>query len=156
LSKLEIRSLTEADAVAVSRLLTADPPEYREHFHPFPADEESVRSVLGAATRDAYWGVWSGESLLGLVMLRGLDAGFSAPAFGVYVARAASGSGIATLALVLAEAWCRLNGHAEVMLTVHPDNASARRLYEAKGYRFTGEQSASGHRIYRKPLNDPA
>ena len=152
--KLEIRSLTETDAGVVSELLTADPLEYREHFHPFSPDEESVRGVLGAADRDGYWGIWSGESgLVGLVMLRGLDAGFAAPAFGVYVARSESGSGIATLALSFAETWCRLNGCAEIMLTVHGDNSAARRLYEAAGYRFDGEHSDAGHRIYRKSLS---
>jgi RimJ/RimL family protein N-acetyltransferase len=152
LRDLEVRRLTEADAVAVSTLLTADPDDYRRHFHPFPTDPESVRTALAAAVEDVYWGIWS-EGLQAVVMLRGLDAGFTAPAFGVYVARASSGAGIARLAIALAEAWCRLNARREIMLTVHADNAAARRLYETTGYQFAGELSEAGHRIYRKKLD---
>lgn len=152
LRDLEIRRLTASDAVAVSRLLTADPEGYRPHFHPLATDPESLHAALAAAVEDIYWGIWAGE-LRGILMLRGLDAGFAAPAFGVYVARAASGAGIATFALAFAEAWCRLNGRREIMLTVHADNTAARRLYEGAGYRFGGELSDAGHRIYRKQLD---
>lgn len=151
--ELEIRVLTPADAGAVSSLLTADPSEYGRHFQPFAPDPEAVRAELAAAVNDVYWGIWAGaDDLVGIVMLRGLDAGFQTPSFGVFVASRAAGSGIGTFALAFAEAWCRLNGRDEIMLTVHEDNVSARRLYEAKGYRFSGELSEAGHRIYRKPL----
>lgn len=150
---LELRLLSEADATAVSRLLTGDPPGYGEHFHPFAPEPESVRRALAGAVEDRYWGIRTdADELLGILMLRGLDAGYSAPSFGVYVAQAASGAGIGSFALAFAESWCRLNGRPELMLTVHPDNESALRLYEARGFRFAGEHSDIGHRIYRKPL----
>jgi RimJ/RimL family protein N-acetyltransferase len=152
LRDFEVHRLADSDAVAVSRLLTADPDDYRRYFHAFQADPESVRAALAAAVEDMYWGIWAGE-LQGIVMLRGIDAGFATPAFGVYVARAAAGAGIATFALAFAESWCRLNGRSEIMLTVHADNTAARRLYEATGYRFDGELSEAGHRIYRKQLD---
>ena len=152
LRNLEIRRLTKEDAAAVSRLLTSDPLEYRQHFHPFATDDESVRVVLAEAVEDVYWGIWAGD-LLGIVMLRGLDTGFASPAFGVYVAREVSGAGIASFALAFAEAWCRINGRSAIMLTVDAENAAARGLYEASGYRFAGELSDAGHRIYRKQLD---
>jgi RimJ/RimL family protein N-acetyltransferase len=151
--KLELRVLRETDAEAMSRLLTEDPSDYGKHFHPFAPEPEAIRQTLAAAVEDVYWGVWArGSELLAIVMLRGLDAGFRAPSFGVYVARAASGAGIAGFALAFAESWCRLTGREQLMLTVHPENDVARRLYEARGFRFAGEHSEGGHRIYRKPL----
>jgi RimJ/RimL family protein N-acetyltransferase len=155
LRDLELRLLRESDGEAVARLLTRDPPEYGRHFHPFGPEPESVRRALAAAVNDRYWGVWGDEGeLVAVVLLRGLDAGYRVPSFGVYVAQAASGSGIGTFALAFAESWCRLNGRQELMLTVHPDNTSARSLYEAYGFRFAGEHSDIGHRIYRKRLGD--
>jgi GNAT superfamily N-acetyltransferase len=153
LSSLEIRPLTESDAAAVSGLLTADPPEYRRHFEPFPGDPASVAGVLAAAADDRFWGIFAErDELAALVMLRGLDAGYSTPAFGVYVAERRSRSGLAKLALAFAEAWCRLNRIDEIMLTVHPENDAARGLYEREGFSTTGAQSDIGHLVYRKGL----
>jgi GNAT superfamily N-acetyltransferase len=85
-------------------------------------------------------------------MLRGLDAGFASPAFGVYVAERHAGRRLGTVALAFAEAWCSLNGCPEIMLTVHPDHARARQLYEDRGFVASGESSAVGNLVYRKPL----
>jgi RimJ/RimL family protein N-acetyltransferase len=153
LSDLQIRVLVESDASAVGELLIADPPEYRQHFEPFSGNVSELASRFRDAGDDRYWGVFAdGGELLALVMLRGLDAGFVAPAFGIYVAERHAGSGIGTLALAFAETWCRLNELTEIMLTVHPENAAARRMYERRGFDATGEQSALGHLIYRKRL----
>jgi RimJ/RimL family protein N-acetyltransferase len=154
LSELQIRGLGDADALALSSLLTADPPEYRKHFHPFPTDAAGIAAMLAAAKEDHFWGIVAGGGqLVAVMMLRGFDAGFAAPAFGVYVGEAWSRRGLATLALAFAQAWCRLNGCPDIMLTVHPDNAPARDMYEREGFLFSGEHSAIGHRIYRKTLS---
>lgn len=152
MSELAIRALVEADAAALSRLLSADPASYRAHFEGLPADAAALASVLGSAREDRYWGIAAGDELLALVMLRGLDAGFAAPAFGVYVGRQWSRRGLGTLALAFAQAWCRLNGVREIVLTVDPGNEVARDIYERDGFRFSGELSPIGHRIYRKAL----
>ena len=152
MSEFEIRALGEPDAAAVTELLSADPPAYREHFEGLPADTAAVGATIGAAQQDRFWGIHFRDGLVGLVMLRGLDAGFAAPAFGVYVGERWARHGLATLALAFAQAWCRLNGVDELMLTVHADNDVARRLYESEGFRFSGELSPIGHRIYRKRI----
>ena len=153
MSDLQIRALVDGDGAAVSKLLTADPPEYRKHFEPFSGDVGELAGRLRDADEDRYWGVFAKKGeLIALVMLRGLDAGFDAPAFGLYVAEHHKRSGIGTLALAFAETWCRLNGRTEIMLTVHPENTVARRIYERHGFGATGERSELGHVIYRKRL----
>ena len=153
MSDLQIRALAEGDANAVGQLLRADPPEYRQHFEPFSGNVGELASRLRDANEDRYWGVFAdGAELVALVMLRGLDAGFDAPAFGIYVAERHARSGIGTLALAFAETWCRLNGRTEIMLTVHPENTVARRMYQRRGFEATGEQSNLGHLIYKKRM----
>lgn len=152
MSDLRIRSLGPGDAEDLAGLLAADPPAYGRHFQPFPARVEDIVAVLGTAERDRFWGIFTDDGLAALVMLRGFEAGFDVPAFGVYVAQRHSTKGLGSLALGFAEAWCRLNGHRELMLTVDPDNGAARLLYEQKGFVHSGEQSPRGHLVYRKHL----
>lgn len=133
-------------------LLAADGEEYRRWFTPFEDDADAVTAEIAGAVRDRYWLVALDDEPAGLVLLRGLDAGFAAPAFGVYVAERFSGRGLGSLALAFAEAWCRVNGLPELMLTVHPENLHARRLYERSGFAFAGETSEAGNLVLRKPL----
>lgn len=154
MTELGIRRLSDADADAVATLLSADPPKYRAHFDPFTVDAAAIALALSRASRDRYWGLTADGELVGLMLLRGLDAGYAVPALGVYVAEQWSRRGLARLTLAFAEAWCRLNQLEELMLTVHPENAPARGLYERSGFRFDGEHSERGHRIYRKSLSD--
>jgi len=154
LSDLVIRPLTPGDAEELSRLLTRDDEAYRRHFVPFETTMEALARVLGGALRDRFWGIAVDGSLAGLIMLRGLDAGFEAPAFGVYVAQSRSRRGLGRLALAYVEAWCRLEGCAELMLSVHADNVHARRMYEHDGFCATGETTERGQAIMRKRLSD--
>ena len=149
---LRIRPLGPNDAEALAILVTDDSADYRRFFEPFPRGRADIDAALEQANKDSYWGFFVEGELAALLMLRGLDAGFAAPAFGVYVAERYARRGLATAALAVAEAWCRLNDLDELMLTVHPAHKQARRLYEAQGFSSAGEQSAIGHLVYRKPL----
>ena len=150
-----IRRLTPDDAAALSRLLTNDALPYRQNFTPFETAPEAIARMLGAARRDGFWGVTIDGALAGLIMLRGLDAGFDTPAFGVYVAQASSRRGLGRLAVAYAESWCRLEGCRELMLSVHADNTYAKRVYEHEGFVATGELTDRGHAIMRKRLVNP-
>ena len=86
-------------------------------------------------------------------MLRGLDEGYAAPAFGVYVAKSHAAKGIGTLALQFAMTWCRLNECPEIMLSVHPAQAAGVHIYQRFGFQFTGDSSSRGHHIYRRTLS---
>ena len=154
MSDLETRPLTEGDAPDLSRLLTRDSADYQRYFEPFATDPLDMAAVLAAADQDRFWGVFTDGELAALVMLRGLDAGHAAPAFGIYVAERRSRMGIASHALEFAESWCRAHDRHEIMLTVHPENGIARGLYERRGFAATGERSSLGHLIYRKRLEE--
>ncbi len=149
---IEILRLTSEMAGEAADLLCGDPPDYRRHFTGLPEDAGKIAEVLGAARKDVYWLVRVGGDSAGLFMLRGMDAGHQAPAFGVYIGSRHAGKGLARLVLAYSMAWCRLNGLAELMLTVADDNLPAVRIYEQFGMVFGGERSAKGHRIYRKKL----
>lgn len=53
---------------------------------------------------------------------------------GVYVRPADRGAGLGGRLLARAEAWGRERGCEHATLSVHPDNATARRLYDGRGY----------------------
>jgi GNAT superfamily N-acetyltransferase len=149
---IEILPLTPEMAGEAADLLFGDPPDYRRHFTGLPEEAGKIADVLGAARKDAYWMVRVAGDNAGIFMLRGMDAGYTAPAFGVYIGSLHAGKGLARLVLAYSMAWCRLNGLDELMLTVADDNFPAIRIYEQSGMVSGGERSAKGHRIYRKKL----
>ena len=149
---IEILTLTPEMAGEAVDLMLEDPIDHRRHFTGLPEDERSFSEMLSAAQRDSYWMVRVRGDNAGLFMLRGMDAGYSTPAFGVYIRRRYARKGLARLVLAYSIAWCRLNGVEELMLTVADDNIAAVWIYEQAGMVFCGEHSAKGHRIYRKKL----
>jgi RimJ/RimL family protein N-acetyltransferase len=152
LSDLRIHRIGSEDLSEVKQLLTSDRPGYGQYFQAWDMSHDAWASMISGARMDGYWGMRIDRTMAGLFMLRGLDAGYKAPAYGIYVAEAFSGKGLAKLSLCFAVAWCLINAHEEIMLTVHPDHTRARALYENAGFRFYGEHSGMGHCIMRKRL----
>jgi RimJ/RimL family protein N-acetyltransferase len=153
--------LTPADAPELSRLLLAARPKYLAHFHPFPFDAPSLETRLRARRLDQYFALRCDGALAGFWMLRGLDEGYTRPAFGVFVAEEFAGRGLATRALRESIAWCRAHGIARLMLKVHPENIRARRTYDRAGFRFSEICSRTQHEILElaltpEPSLDPA
>lgn len=146
--EIEIRDLTDSDAAALSKLLLAERPEYIGHFHPFAFDEKTIAEQLTSRRRDRFWGFWCGPELIGFFMMRGLDAGYARPAFGICVAEASSGKGLARRALQHSSDWAAAEGIQTMILTVSEDNVRARRIYEDFGFRPTGQLADSGLTIY--------
>jgi hypothetical protein len=146
-----IRPLGVEDAAAVSVLLRAQPPEYVRFFYAFGFGEEEVARVLGGRGRDVYSGMfWRGE-LAGFFMLRGWDAGYEVPSFGVLVDVKHRGRAFMRIALDVAKLICRLAGAPRLMTKIHPDNVSprgARRL----GLVQTGFEAETGNVIYHIDL----
>jgi CMP-N,N'-diacetyllegionaminic acid synthase len=147
---VQIALLYAHDAQELSDLILGDTLEYREHFTPFPFDTDALRNRLLLARRDQYWGIWIGDALACCFMLRGFDAGYERPSFGVYVGERFAGSGLATLALQYALTWCRLQGIVSVMLKVHPENSSARSVYERAGFTFDRVCENTSHHVFVK------
>ena len=146
-----VRPLGVEDAGAVSRLLRAQPPGYVRFFYAFAFDEASVARVLAGRVRDVYSGIfWQGR-LVGIFMLRGWDAGYEVPSFGVMVDERHRGRAFMRLSLETAKLIARLAGAPRLMAKIHPDNVSprgARRL----GLVQTGVEAETGNVIYHIEL----
>lgn len=146
--RFELRPLRSEDAPHLSRMLSSQPPDYARHFHPFDFDEISISDILSRARRDIFMGMYWGGRLAGFFMLRGWDAGYGVPAYGVLIDRAFSRSGLGKLSLDAALTICRLAAAPRLMLKVHPDNLVAKRLYEGAGFVATGIDDANHNLIY--------
>lgn len=146
-----IRPLGMADAATVSGLLRAQPPGYVRFFYAFGSGEEEIARILKGRRRDIYSGIfWRGE-LAAFFMLRGWDAGYEVPSFGVLVDERHRGRAFMRIALDVAKLTCRLAGAPRLMAKIHPDNVSprgARRL----GLVQTGSEAETGNIIYHIDL----
>lgn len=149
---IRIEPLTPADVGAITRIVSEPDDTEGRFFDGLPGESEALRVLLESADQDCYWALWIDSRLGGLFMLRGFDAGYSTPSFGVVIAREFRGSGLGRLALQYAETWCRLRGVESLMLTVSPENRRALSLYEERGFVADGTQSPKGNPIYRKSL----
>ena len=149
---IRIEPLLPFDAEASSRLLSETGDEEGRFFDGLPKEPVALRSILLSAQADRYWAIRVEDALVGLFMLRGFDAGYSSPSFGVMIKRPFRGVGLGRLALQYAEAWCRLQKVESLMLTVSQENRRALALYQACGFVADGERSRKGNLIFRKRL----
>jgi len=146
-----VRPLEVEDAGLVAALLRKQPAEYARFFYAWSSDEAEIGKALAARARDCYAGLfWSGE-LVGFYMLRGWDAGYDVPAFGVLIDIQHRGGSFMRVALDIAKMTARLAGATRLMAKIHPDNVSpagARRL----GLVETGREESTGNIIYHHEL----
>ncbi len=149
---IRIEPLLPVDAEAGVRLFSEPGDDDGRFFDGLPKEPDALRSILLSAKADHYWAIYVGDTLAGLFMLRGFDAGYSVPSFGVVIKRVFRGAGLGRLALQYAEAWCRLKNVEILMLTVSQENRRALALYEACGFVNGGERSPKGNLICRKRL----
>ncbi len=148
---LMIRALKAEDACAVSAMLRAQPPEYARFFYAFDFAEAAIAQMITASVRDAYAGIFWQGNLVGVFMLRGWDAGFEVPSFGVLIDVRHRGGPFMRLSLETAKLICRLSGAKRLMAKIHPDNISpggARRL----GFIQTGIEAETGNVVYHLEL----
>lgn len=148
---LTVRSLRIEDSAAVCTLLKAQTPRYARFFYAFSFEEADIGRMLAERDRDVYSGVfWQGE-LVGVFFLRGWDAGYEVPSFGVLIDEQHRGGAFMRLSLEMAKLICRLSGAPRLMAKIHPDNVSprgARRL----GLVQTGVETETGNVIYHMEL----
>lgn len=145
---LIVRPLTMADAPAFSDMLRAQPDSYIQYFRPFDFDVETLTHLLTEARDDVYTGFFVDALFAGFFMLRGWDSGYAIPAYGVTIAQAFAGMGLATLSLDASKTICRLRDVKRLMLKVHPDNQTAKRLYEKAGFVESGVDPRNANLIY--------
>ena len=148
---LTIRPLRTEDAGAVSAMLLAQPAEYARFFYAFDFNEERIIDILAKRIQDVYSGMfWRGE-LAGIFMLRGWDAGYDVPSFGVFVAAKYRGGAFMRISLDVAKLICRLSGARQLMAKIHPDNVSRRGALRL-GFVQTGMESETGNLVYHMDL----
>lgn len=148
---LTVRDLRAEDAGAVSSMLKAQPPRYARFFYAFSFAEEDIARLLSARERDVYAGVFWRGRLVGVFMLRGWDAGYEVPSFGVLIDERHRGGAFMRLTLDMAKLVCRLNGAPRLLAKIHPDNVSprgARRL----GFTQVGVEAETGNVVYHMEL----
>lgn len=148
---LTVRPLRIEDAGAVSSMLKSQPKEYARFFYAFSFDETAIAKIISERKLDVYSGMFWQDKLVGFFMLRGWDAGFEVPAFGVLIDEQHRGRGLMQLSLDIAKLTCRLTHTPRLMAKIHPDNVSprgARRL----GLIQTGVEEETGNVIYHLEL----
>jgi RimJ/RimL family protein N-acetyltransferase len=146
-----IRPLQVEDAALMSALLKSQPPEYARFFYAFSFAEADIAAILSAREKDVYSGIFWREEMVGFFMLRGWDAGYDVPAFGVLIDERHRGRGFMQLALDIAKLTSRLSGAPRLMAKIHPDNVSARGARRL-GLIQTGVEAESGNLIYHLEL----
>lgn len=132
-------------------MLRAQPPEYARFFYAFSFEVKEIARILATRERDVYMGVYWRDELLAFFMLRGWDAGYEVPSFGVFVDEKQRGRELMKITLDVAKLICRLAGAPRLMAKIHPDNVSprgARRL----GLMQTGVEAHTGNIIYHLDL----
>lgn len=145
---LNVRSLELRDVSALSEMLLTARKEYQQYFIPFKFDEQSIYNILQATQEDIYSGIWLDDTLIGFFMLRGFDAGYRIPTYGVSIKEQFSGKGLLKLTLQLAITLCKLKRITKMMLKVHPNNMIAMKTYEKFGFYQTGVDEKNGNIIY--------
>ena len=152
IENLILRELTAADATALSLWLKGQSHEYSHFFRPFAFDEQSIVEMLGKCRQDVYMGMYWQEAsefrLIGFYMLRGWDAGYEVPAYGVLIDEKYRGLGLEMVSLEASKIVCRLRGATRMMLKMHPDNCSARGIARKSGFVKTGVEAQTGNFIY--------
>jgi RimJ/RimL family protein N-acetyltransferase len=148
---LAIRALRVEDAALVSHMLLAQPPQYARFFYAFEFSEEKIAQLLAGKIKDVYSGIFWRDELVAIFMLRGWDAGYDVPSFGVFVVEKYRGGTFMRIALDVAKLTCRLSGARRLMATIHPDNVSPRGASRL-GFVQTGMNNETGNIVYHMDL----
>lgn len=146
-----IRQLETADAAVIADFMKSQPPQYIKFFYAFGADEPEIAEMLSAAELDAFYGVFWQDNLAGIFMLRGWDAGYEIPSFGVLIDDKFRGGAFMRLTLDTAKLICRLAGKKVLMAKIHPDNISPKGAVRL-GFKQIEVEESTGNVIYQMEL----
>ncbi|MBA2620115.1 MAG: GNAT family N-acetyltransferase [Acidobacteria bacterium] len=141
-----IRPLEPADAAAVSAFMRSQSSEYLRFFYAFGSDESEIAEVLSKCRMDIYSGVFWEAELVSVFMLRGWDAGYEIPSYGILTDEKYRGNALMSLTVETAKCICRLSEVKRLMAKYHPDNTAMSKLYR-HGFRQTGVEESTGNII---------
>jgi ribosomal protein S18 acetylase RimI-like enzyme len=134
--RLRTRPVRADDAEVLGELLVSIDVT---HFRPHPMTPEEARHIAELDGRDVYLiGFDDDDQAVAYGMLRGWDEGYPTASVGVAVRRTREREGIGRAMMEALHDAARARGADSVRLRVHPDNHSARRLYERLGYQPVG------------------
>jgi ribosomal protein S18 acetylase RimI-like enzyme len=103
-------------------------------FDPFPLTAAQARRIALERRTDPYYLALLGGCAVGMSMLRGFDAGYETPSFGIFVDHESHGQGIARQLTAWTIEQAQRLGCPAVRLSVYADNHVARGLYESLGF----------------------
>ena len=149
---IEIKKIDASYSNELSKLLNHSAQVYTKYFDPFNFDLNSVKSNMDKAKNDVFFGIFVDHQIVGFHMLRGWDAGYDVPAYGVFISSDYSGLGLGKLSIQHAISFCWINDIKKMMLKVHPENLIAKRIYESFGFTRQGIDKKNNNLIYLKEL----
>ncbi|MDQ3254108.1 MAG: GNAT family N-acetyltransferase [Acidobacteriota bacterium] len=147
-----LRPLYVHQASELCALLRSQPPGYIQYFKPFLFDEDTLRRVLSDVQRDVFQGLYHGDRLIGLMMLRGWDEGYEVPTLGVMIDEQHRNHGLMTLTVEVAKVICRMRKVGRIMYKAHPDNVPAKSATRL-GFTQTGVDNSTGYLIFHMNLD---
>lgn len=143
-SDIEVRQLRRSDEVPLFEFFTQLVSAGLDRtFHPHPFTREVAHTICTQHTQDWYAGAFLKQSrsrtMVAYVMLRGWDAGYEIPSFGLCVLPDYQRIGLGRLLLEYAVLQARFRGSPAVRLKVYPDNTCAVKLYRACGFQYDND-----------------
>lgn len=109
------------------------------YFRPHPFTPTEAGKIARQSGRDVYAVLIDDGRAVAYGMLRGWSEGYAVPSLGIAVRSSAQGRGYGRTMMDCLRAEAGRQGASAVRLRVHPENVRARRLYEALGYEYAGE-----------------
>lgn len=142
-----IRPLEPKDADLIVDFMQARPPEHIRYFYAFGADKSAIAEILSKSELDVYLGIFWQNELIGIFMLRGWDAGYDIPSYGVLINEKYRGKYLFDLTIDAAKLICKLSGAKQLMVKMHSDRISPRGAKRLGLYKVADEES-TGNIVY--------
>lgn len=146
-----IRPLEPKDAELIVDFMQARPPEHIRYFYAFGADKSAIAEILSASESDVYSGIFWQDELIGIFMLRGWDAGYEIPSYGVLINENHRGKSLFELTIDAAKLICKLSGAKQLMVKMHSDRISPKGAKRLGLYKVNVEES-TGNVVYHLDL----
>jgi ribosomal protein S18 acetylase RimI-like enzyme len=131
--RFELVGPNDADALA-ALFARNSVPTVTGSFDPFPLTAEKGREIALNRGKDAFYVALDADDLVGFSMLRGFDAGYAIPSFGIFVDHMHQGYGVGRQLTAFTIAQARSRGCPAVRLSVYASNAAALALYASLGF----------------------
>lgn len=135
---LECRILTPDDSCALGKFFIQVVCNNDDKlFHPHGFSYIDADNICNNQGKDLYYGVFSGNNILGYGLLRGWDDGYDIPSLGIVISSKARGLGLGRMLMLFLHSAARNRGAKSIRLTVLKENVIAKSLYMSLGYTFT-------------------